>query len=563
MSMDRRELAGGRYHLIRQIGSGGMATVYEAVDTRLRVRRAVKVLSQEYFGKPRIRERFEAEAQVMVRLAHRNIVAVQDLGVDGDTAYIVMELLEGGSLADRLERRGPIPPRQACLWLADVLDALGRAHALEVYHRDLKPQNILLGADGVPRLGDFGIAHLSEVLVEELWSDADRPHRETKTSMSMGTVPYMSPEQRQDAKRVGPPADVYAAGCTLYALLTAETPQDFYVVEARAAQIDGLPDVLREIIERATQYLPGERYPSAAEMRGALLAAVGRLPVDDEPLPRRGPVVVAPPAPRASTWADDPGGLGDAAPPAAPTVAVAASASASPTVRREPPPDRPTALGETWISPPAGDGPAGADPSGRSRRWGMAAAAVAVCLGLAAVGAVGAGLGGGARLAASPVAPAPAPAPVRLPAPPPGTAPAPAPAPAAPDPAPARPAPAPAAAAVRPSAPAPRPEAPPAPGVGTVSAVPAPAPVPVPAPSPLPAPAGPTARARFATATPATVWIDGVDRGAAPFEGMLAVGKHKVVLRATAGGEYSRTVTVAEGVPTSYCHDFEANAPCR
>ncbi|MCA9490589.1 MAG: serine/threonine protein kinase, partial [Myxococcales bacterium] len=130
-------LADGRYLLVKQLGEGGMASVYRAYDQRLQVWRAVKILSPEYADKKKIAKRFEAEAQTMALLEHRNIVRVYDVGRDGaDIAYIVMELVEGGCLVDWLEVNGPMPPRMAVEAVMEVLDALGAAHDKGVIHRD-------------------------------------------------------------------------------------------------------------------------------------------------------------------------------------------------------------------------------------------------------------------------------------------------------------------------------------------------------------------------------------------------------------------------------------------
>ena len=148
-------LADGRYRLITVLGVGGMATVYKAFDGRLQVPRAIKILSPELGLRPSLRARFESEASMMALLEHPNIVRIYDVGADGDRAYIVMELVDGGSLLDRVKTGGKLPPNLALRVTIDMLDALGVAHKRGVVHRDIKPHNILLSSDGNLRITDF------------------------------------------------------------------------------------------------------------------------------------------------------------------------------------------------------------------------------------------------------------------------------------------------------------------------------------------------------------------------------------------------------------------------
>ncbi len=287
-------LADGRYRLIRQIGMGGMATVYEGIDTRLQVRRAIKVLDPALLARKAIRGRFEAEARTMARLTHPRIVTVHDVGCEGDRAYIVMELIEGGSFADHLERRGPLTTVDACLAISSVLEALEHAHQAGVVHRDIKPQNMLNGSDGLAKLGDFGIAMLT--------TDDAAPN--TRTGISMGTPSYMPPEQVKDTKSVGPTADIYATGATLYALLTDREPANLFAAEVRDELLKGLPPDVAAVIERATRYRPEDRYASAAEMHEALRSVLAGLSVHTAELPRALPLTSLPRMSfESSTWA--------------------------------------------------------------------------------------------------------------------------------------------------------------------------------------------------------------------------------------------------------------------
>ena len=187
-----RALANGRYLLVSQLGEGGMATVYRAFDQRLQVWRAIKILAPQYASKPKLRSRFETEAQTMALLEHPNIVRVYDVGHDGPYAYIVMELLEGGSLVDWLEAHGAMPPPMAIEVTLQLCAGIQSAHDKGVVHRDIKPHNVMITADGSCRVTDFGIARVS-----------DRTHDGmTRTGAVMGTWGYMAPEQRTDAKHV-------------------------------------------------------------------------------------------------------------------------------------------------------------------------------------------------------------------------------------------------------------------------------------------------------------------------------------------------------------------------
>ncbi|MCA9573758.1 MAG: serine/threonine protein kinase, partial [Myxococcales bacterium] len=154
-------------------------------------------------------------ARTMAKLHHKNVVLVHDVADDGAFAYLVMELIEGGSVADRMAAFGPLPQRMACEVGIALLAGLGAAHAQGIVHRDVKPHNILVDGEGTPKVTDFGIAQASETST-------------TRTGAVIGTWAYMAPEQRNDAKSVDARADVFAAGCTLYNMLTGTDPFDLY-----------------------------------------------------------------------------------------------------------------------------------------------------------------------------------------------------------------------------------------------------------------------------------------------------------------------------------------------
>ncbi len=267
-------LCNGRYRLVAVLGTGGMATVYRAYDALLDVFRAVKVLDPELTSRRKTRERFLNEARTMAKLHHENVVAVYDMGVDGDRVYMLMELVDGGSLMERVDSHGPLPPRMALNVVASVLSALDASHAIGVVHRDVKPHNVLLTTEGVPKVTDFGIASVA---------DADRDL--TRTGAVMGTWAYMAPEQRKNAKIADPRSDVYGTGALLFAVTTGLEPLDLYVPDSHDDVLSGMPSALADLIRHSTRYKPDERPASAKAFEAMIRMAVQALPLDPPGLP--------------------------------------------------------------------------------------------------------------------------------------------------------------------------------------------------------------------------------------------------------------------------------------
>ncbi|HMV69530.1 MAG TPA: serine/threonine-protein kinase, partial [Myxococcota bacterium] len=266
---DPQTLRGGRYQLVEKLGEGGMATVWRAFDERLQVWRAVKILAPQFAQKKKLMARFETEAQMMALLEHPHIVRVYDVDTDGERAFIVMELVEGGSLVDWLDRHGAMPPRLTVDVLVDVCQALAYAHQRDVVHRDIKPHNIMIDRRGVCKLTDFGIARAG-----------DDDQNLTRTGAVMGTWGFMAPEQRTDSKHIDHRADVYAMGATLYSLVCNRTPVDLFAADQDPEMLAGVPEALVPVLRKACAYRPQDRHETVEALAAALLAVRDALPAD-------------------------------------------------------------------------------------------------------------------------------------------------------------------------------------------------------------------------------------------------------------------------------------------
>jgi eukaryotic-like serine/threonine-protein kinase len=306
----------GRYRLVRRIAAGGMGEVWEADDTVLGRRVALKVLVEELAADDHATRRFVREARATARLAHPNVARVYDFGRDGGTPFLVMELLEGQTLADRLAS-GPLPAAEAARVAAAVADALDAAHRRGIVHRDVKPSNVMLTAGGDVKVLDFGIA-----------AAADEIHSTTGSGL-YATVAYVSPE-RVAGEPATPASDIYSLGAVLYELLCGRPPflGGSPALVARAHLHDpplpvrrlapGVPPRLAEACEAALAKDPAGRPSSAAALATRLRAGArdGRARVVPDPGPA--PAAGDPEPTRAMSSAP-------AAPPAAPTVQVTAA----------------------------------------------------------------------------------------------------------------------------------------------------------------------------------------------------------------------------------------------
>jgi serine/threonine protein kinase len=284
--MNTAVLLGGRYELRGRLGRGGMAEVLDGWDNRLNRPVAIKLLHPALSGQTDVRNRFDAEARACAALNHPSIVAVYDSGEDDGTPFIVMERLPGATLADQIAH-GPMPQERVHAMLDIVLAALTAAHGAAILHRDIKPGNILLAAEGESmKVADFGIAKTAGAAY-------------TLTGQIVGTIAYLSPQ-----RLAGAPAcvgdDLYAVGVVGYEALAGHRPFPQDNMAALASAIfHGQPPplarlrpdvdpVLVGVIERAMAADPGRRFGSAAEMRAALRGrGIAAPPLMPAPVPAR------------------------------------------------------------------------------------------------------------------------------------------------------------------------------------------------------------------------------------------------------------------------------------
>ncbi len=266
------ELLGGRYRLDELIGRGGMAAVWRATDIEFQRQVAVKRLHARHVDDAEFAERFRREARVVARLSHSHLVRMLDAGDDESGPYLVLELVEGETLKQRLARLGPLDPSEAARIVAQVADALDYAHGQGIVHRDIKSQNVLLSNDGTAKLADFGIARLLE---------ADAEPSLTQTDMMVGSADYIAPEQAEGGV-IDARTDIYSLGIVLYEALVGRLPfagEGFVAVAVKHVN-ETLPDPreisssvpagLAAVAMRAAAKEPDDRFPDAASMAAAL-----------------------------------------------------------------------------------------------------------------------------------------------------------------------------------------------------------------------------------------------------------------------------------------------------
>ena len=253
-----------RYEILERIGTGGMAVVYKAKCHRLNRLVAVKILKSDLAQDEDFRRRFNAESQAVAQLSHPNIVSVYDVSRGGDIEYIVMELIDGITLKQYMEKRGQLNWRESLHFITQIMRGLSHAHSRGIVHRDIKPQNVMVLRDGSVNVADFGIACLENAA-------------QTLTQEALGSVHYISPEQAR-GDRIDARSDIYSAGVVLYEMLTGRLPfEGDSAVSVAIQHLSSVPLAPREINPDIPEQLElicmkamapdlDKRYPSADAM---------------------------------------------------------------------------------------------------------------------------------------------------------------------------------------------------------------------------------------------------------------------------------------------------------
>ena len=273
----KEKILANRYRLTEQIGMGGMAIVYRAVDLRTGHNVAVKVLRPEYNEDSEFISRFQREAEAASKMTHHNIVNLLDVGMDGENRYLVMEYVQGKTLKTVIQERGKLSPALSGQIAIRILSALEHAHRNGIVHRDIKPQNILVHADGHIKVADFGIARIANSSTL------------TKGDNVMGSVHYFSPEQAK-GEGANATSDIYSTGIVLYEMLTGRVPYDGDNPVAVAMQhlhatpvpiqniAPDVPPALVRVCMKAMEKNPEMRYQTARDMAADIRAALENRP---------------------------------------------------------------------------------------------------------------------------------------------------------------------------------------------------------------------------------------------------------------------------------------------
>ncbi len=303
----------GQYQIQEQLGQGGMATVYKALQKSIGRTVAIKVMPSYFMHEPTFMQRFEREVKVIAELQHPRVLPVYDYGQIEGRPFIVMAYMSGGTLSDRIQK-GPLSLEESVRIMEQIAEGLDHAHRKGIIHRDFKPSNVLLDDHGNAYLSDFGIAKVSESTVQLTGSGV------------VGTPAYMAPEMASYAQ-VTPAVDIYAMGVTLYQMLTGtlpfkgETPLSVMMAHASEPVPDvrvvrpDVPESIAEVVKRALAKNPQDRYVTAGQMAKALEAAVAgieperatQVPASQRPTQPM-PAVSKPPTPPTQPPTGAPGG---------------------------------------------------------------------------------------------------------------------------------------------------------------------------------------------------------------------------------------------------------------
>jgi serine/threonine-protein kinase len=283
-------LISGKYRIERQLGAGGMGTVYVAENVDIGRRVAIKILNSAYAHQSDAISRFQREARAAAQIGHPNIVEIYDMGRTEDgVPYMVMELLEGDTLLGLSSRLGRVPPAQAVDVMVQLLSAIGVAHAIGIIHRDLKPENIFLAKKGqrtdFVKVLDFGVAKFHDAI-------SSTSGRLTRDGSLVGTPAYMSPEQARGTKKLDARSDLYAAGVVMYEMLSGRLPHEGDTYNEMIVAIagtdppplsrvaPGVPPGLAKVVARAMSREPDARYQTASQFSDALQPFVEAMEID-------------------------------------------------------------------------------------------------------------------------------------------------------------------------------------------------------------------------------------------------------------------------------------------
>ncbi|PWM77601.1 MAG: Stk1 family PASTA domain-containing Ser/Thr kinase [Phascolarctobacterium sp.] len=279
--MDNGTILKQRYKILRHIGSGGMAEVYLAEDLLLSRQVAIKVLRDQFNDDKTLLNQFKHEAQSAARLSNPSIINIFDVCEEGGKSFIVMEYVEGKTLKDLLEEKGRLTPYQAVKIACDIAAGLSHAHKRNIIHCDIKPHNILITENMMPKIADFGIARMISSMTM------------VYTNSVIGSVHYLSPEQAS-GKPITAQSDIYSLGIVLYEMLTGHVPFDGNTAVAVAMMhvektppplstfVDGLPECLQRVIDKALAKDLTKRYATAGEMWQDLKAIKNKMEKEGE-----------------------------------------------------------------------------------------------------------------------------------------------------------------------------------------------------------------------------------------------------------------------------------------